>query len=233
VRPHLHPSTRVLSSPAVAAEDTMHVGRIVLLVAATMIGPAILVGELIAGVPLDVWTVVVASALMMLLILARMIRMVRQLQEQAEWLIQLADTDPLTGLPNRRALTAEVLVRLADQSRHRALLLLDLDKFKEVNDSLGHHVGDQLLVQVGTRLSDQLRTSDMLARLGGDEFAVLLDDVGHDAAIDVADKLRGALDEPFTLEEVALHTSVSVGIALFPDHGLDLGTLLRKADIAM
>ena len=229
----LHPSTRVLSSPAVCAEDNIHVARIVLLVAATLTGPAILVGELIAAVPLDAWTVVVASALMMLLILARMIRMVRQMQEQAEWLIQLADTDPLTGLPNRRALTAEVLARLGDQSRHRALLLLDLDKFKEVNDSLGHHVGDQLLVQVGTRLSEHLRTGDLLARLGGDEFAVLLDDAGRDGATDVADKLRAALDEPFFLEEVAVHSSFSVGIALFPDDGLDLSTLLRKADIAM
>jgi diguanylate cyclase len=228
----LHPSTRVLSSPAIAAEDTMHVGRIVLLVAATMTGPAILVGELVARVPLDVWTVIVASALMMLLILARMIRMVRQLQEQSEWLVQLAGTDPLTGLPNRRALTAEVLARLADRGRHRALLLLDLDKFKEVNDSLGHHVGDQLLVQVGTRLSEHLH-GDLLARLGGDEFAVLLEDGDHDEATDVAVKLRGALAEPFTLDGVALHSSVSVGIALFPDDGPDLSTLLRKADIAM
>jgi diguanylate cyclase (GGDEF)-like protein len=211
----------------------MHVGRIVLLVAATMTGPAILVGELVARVPLDVWTVIVASALMMLLILARMIRMVRQLQEQAGWLVQLADTDPLTGLPNRRALTAEVLARLADQGRHRALLLLDLDKFKEVNDSLGHHVGDQLLVQVGTRLSEHLRTGDLLARLGGDEFAVLLDDADHDEATDVAVKLCAALAEPFTLDGVVLHSSVSVGISLFPDAGPDLSTLLRKADIAM
>ena len=229
----LHPSTRVLSAPADATEDPIHVGRIVVLVAATMIGPAILVGELVARVPLDVWTVVVASALMMLLILARMIRMVRQLQEQAQWLVQLADTDPLTGLLNRRSMTAEVLAPLADQDRHRALLLLDLDKFKEVNDSLGHHVGDQLLVQVGARLDQHLRTGDLLARLGGDEFAVLLDDVDHEQATAVADKLCAALAEPFTIEKVALHSSVSIGIALFPGDGPDLSTLLRKADIAM
>ena len=229
----LHPSTRVLSAPAAAVDDTMHVGRIVALVAATMTGPAILVGELIAKVPLDAWTVIVTSALMMLLILTRMIGMVRQLQEQAEWLVELADMDPLTGLPNRRALSSEVYARLDDPSLCWALLLLDLDKFKEVNDSLGHHVGDQLLIQVGARLRENLRAADLLARLGGDEFAVLLDDAGHEQATAVANKLRAALAETFTLEGVALHSAVSVGIALYPDAGPDLITLLRKADIAM
>jgi diguanylate cyclase (GGDEF)-like protein len=229
----LHPSTRVLSAPAAAVDDTMHVGRIVALVVATMTGPAILVGELVAKAPLDAWTVIVASAFMMLLILARMIGMVRQLQEQAEWLVELADMDPLTGLPNRRALSAEVHARLEDTSLCWALLLLDLDKFKEVNDSLGHYVGDQLLIQVGARLRANLRAADLLARLGGDEFAVLLDDAGHDQATAVADKLRAALAQTFTLEDVALHSAVSIGIALYPDAGPDLSTLLRKADIAM
>jgi len=229
----LHPSTRVLSAPAAAVDDTMHVGRIVALVATTMTGPAILMGELVAKAPLDAWTVIVASAFMMLLILARMIGMVRQLQEQAEWLVELADMDPLTGLPNRRALSAEVHARLEDTSLCWALLLLDLDKFKEVNDSLGHHVGDQLLIQVGARLRANLRAADLLARLGGDEFAVLLDDAGHDQATAVADKLRAALAQTFTLEDVALHSAVSIGIAMYPDAGPDLSTLLRKADIAM
>jgi diguanylate cyclase len=143
-------------------------------------------------------------------------------------------TDDLTGLPNRRALYAEGHARLVEPQRRRlALLMLDLDKFKEVNDSLGHQAGDQLLVQVGVSLSGHLREGDLLARLGGDEFAVLLEDAGHDEAVDVAVKLRAALAEPFALEDIALHTSVSVGIALFPDHGLDLSSLLRRADIAM
>jgi diguanylate cyclase (GGDEF)-like protein len=111
--------------------------------------------------------------------------------------------------------------------------MLDLDKFKQVNDSLGHHAGDQLLVQVGARLRACLRDVDLLARLGGDEFAVLLDDVGHDAAVHIAAKLGAALDEPFALQDITLHSSVSVGVALFPDDGPDLSTLLRKADIAM
>jgi len=145
-----------------------------------------------------------------------------------------AATDELTGLPNRRALYAEGASRLAEpQCRRQALLIMDLNKFKEVNDSLGHHAGDQLLVQVGARLRKHLRGADLLARLGGDEYAVLLDDAGHDEATEVAVKLRAALEEPFALEDIALHSSVSIGMALFPDDGPDLSTLLSKADIAM
>jgi diguanylate cyclase (GGDEF)-like protein len=145
-----------------------------------------------------------------------------------------AATDELTGLLNRRALTAEGQARLAEpRHRSQALLVLDLDKFKEVNDSLGHHVGDQLLVRVGARLSEQLRDGDLVARLDSDEFAVLLDDAGRDEAVDGAVRLRAALDEPFALQNIALHSSVSIGIALFPDDGPDMNAMLSKADIAM
>jgi diguanylate cyclase (GGDEF)-like protein len=157
----------------------------------------------------------------------------RQLVRMAD-LRRQAITDHLTSLPNRRALYVQAGVRLADPAhRRRALLMLDLDKFKEVNDSLGHQAGDQLLIQVGVRLSEQVRAGDLLVRLGGDEFAVLLEEAGHDQALGVAKKLRAALARPFTVEDVRLHSSASVGIALFPDHGTDLSTLLRKADIAM
>jgi diguanylate cyclase len=145
-----------------------------------------------------------------------------------------ATTDELTGLPNRRALYSEGHARLLDvPGRRESLLLLDLDRFREVNDCMGHHAGDLLLIQVGARLRAHLHAGDLLARLGGDEFAVLLRDAGHDQAADVATALRAALAEPFALEGVTLHSSVSIGIALFPDDGLDLGSLLRKADIAM
>jgi len=157
----------------------------------------------------------------------------RQLVRMAD-LRRQARTDDLTGLPNRRALYADVPARLAAAGRRpRALLLLDLDRFKEVNDSLGHHVGDRLLVQVGTRLAEHVRDGDLLARLGGDEFAVLLEDTDHDRAVAVAGELRAVLAEPFTLEGIALQTDASVGIALFPDHGDDLTVLLRRADMAM
>lgn len=162
------------------------------------------------------------------------------LQRAADQRVQ-ANTDELTGLPNRRALHTEgqALLATAPDTR-RALLLLDLDNFKEVNDSLGHHGGDQLLVEVGSRLREQVRGGDLLARLGGDEFAVLLEDAGSDQAASVAENLRATLAEPFTTvagpmapESLTLHTTVSIGIALFPDDGPDLSALLRKADIAM
>ncbi|TFC26794.1 EAL domain-containing protein [Cryobacterium sp. TMT2-18-3] len=143
-------------------------------------------------------------------------------------------TDELTGLPNRRALYAEVSSRLADdRSRNRALLLLDLDRFKEVNDSLGHDAGDRLLVQVGRRLLEGMRSGDLLARLGGDEFAILLEHTDQVEAEAVANKLRATLAQPFTLEGISLQTSASIGIALYPNQGDDLTALLRKADMAM
>ena len=177
---------------------------------------------------------VVLAAVTMLAAGARAQQAFRHLGRMADLRRLAASTDDLTGLPNRRALYAEGNVRLLEPQRRRhALLMLDLNKFKEVNDSLGHRVGDQLLMKVGSRLRDHLRAGDVLARLGGDEFAVLLDDAGHDEAVEVAVKLCSALDEPFALDDITLHSSVSVGIAMFPDDGTDVGALLRRADIAM
>ncbi|TFC92087.1 MULTISPECIES: EAL domain-containing protein [Cryobacterium] len=157
----------------------------------------------------------------------------RQLGRMAD-LRRQARTDDLTGLPNRRALYAEAAGYLYPASDTRcALLLLDLDRFKEVNDSLGHDAGDLLLVQVGSRLNGELRPGDLLARLGGDEFAIMLRDAGHDQAVEVAEKLQAVLARPFTLEGIAIETNVSIGIALFPDQGDTLKVLLRKADMAM
>ena len=156
----------------------------------------------------------------------------RQLRRLAD-LRRQATTDELTGMPNRRAFYAAAQDRLVDDGATHALLLLDLDRFKEVNDSLGHHVGDQLLIEVGARLREQLRDGDLLARLGGDEFAVLLDDTTPERADAVAVKLRAAVAMPCTLEGIALRTDVSIGMCLAPEHGNDLSLLLRRADIAM
>jgi diguanylate cyclase len=176
---------------------------------------------------------VVLAAVTLLAAAARTLMAFRQLVRMAD-LRRQATTDYLTGLPNRRALYIQAGIRMAGpEPRRQALLMLDLDRFKEVNDSLGHHTGDQLLIQVGARLSEHLRGGDLLVRLGGDEFAVLLEDADHDQAAAVAVKLCAVLAEPFPLQDIAVYSAVSIGIAVFPDDGLDLNTLLRKADIAM
>ena len=148
---------------------------------------------------------------------------------------QQARTDELTGLANRRALLDEAgrVLRMATARRPAALLLLDLDGFKEVNDSLGHHAGDQLLRQIGPRLQPALRPGELLARLGGDEFAVLLPDAGLDEAEDRAERLRKLIMLPFTVEDVRLHVGVSIGVATAPVPAATVQELLRCADVAM
>jgi diguanylate cyclase (GGDEF)-like protein len=148
---------------------------------------------------------------------------------------QLALTDELTGLGNRRAFYEHVDTYLAaDPDRNGALFLLDLDRFKEVNDSLGHHAGDDLLLQVATRLTQGLTHEDgLLARLGGDEFSIFVLDVDRDGAEMFAEMVRQTLLAPFTIDGITVRVAASVGISLFPKHGLEVSTLLRRADIAM
>jgi diguanylate cyclase len=152
-------------------------------------------------------------------------------------LVRQALQDPLTGLPNRELFADRVgqAIRTGGRELHpAALLLLDLDRFKEVNDTLGHRYGDQLLVQVGQRLRTALREVDTVARLGGDEFAVLLPKIGTaEGAVTVATKLQAALQEPFLLEGLSLEVEASIGVALYPDHGDGPEELLQHADIAM
>jgi diguanylate cyclase (GGDEF)-like protein len=141
--------------------------------------------------------------------------------------------DALTGLPNR-----SLLNRRADRALRgdaaAAMLLIDLDRFKEVNDTLGHDYGDGLLVEVAERLGGVLRRDDTLARLGGDEFAVLIDGAPDRAAvIEVAGRLQDVLRRPFALRGVAVELEASIGVAYYPEHGTTAGTLLQRADVAM
>ena len=144
--------------------------------------------------------------------------------------------DALTGLPNRFLLLQRIAKR-ADavrQGEQTALLLLDLDHFKEINDTLGHHVGDQLLQLVAARLSSVVRSGDTVGRLGGDEFAVLCPGVGDvDTALELSERCRQALSEPFSLEQVSLHVEASVGAALMPLHASGADQLVQHADIAL
>jgi diguanylate cyclase (GGDEF)-like protein len=148
---------------------------------------------------------------------------------------QQALTDELTGLANRRSLLlrGEQVMAVATARRPAALLLLDLDGFKEVNDSLGHHAGDQLLRQIGPRLETALRPGDVLARLGGDEFAVLIPEAGLDEAQELAERLRELVLAPFTVEGIRLHVGVSIGVATAPVPAATVIELLRCADVAM
>jgi diguanylate cyclase (GGDEF)-like protein len=145
--------------------------------------------------------------------------------------------DTLTGLPNRTRLYQRV-ARATGRARAfgglSALLLIDLDRFKEVNDTLGHDHGDMLLRDVAARLRDTLRRGDTLARLGGDEFAVLLADLpDRAAAAELAGRLLGALERPFVVRGVTVRLEASAGIALCPDHGTNVNTLVQRADVAM
>jgi diguanylate cyclase (GGDEF)-like protein len=145
--------------------------------------------------------------------------------------------DHLTDLPNRVLLYERMEDAIAAAERSggvTALLLLDLDRFKEVNDTLGHHQGDRLLEEVADRLRSTVRRGDTLARLGGDEFAVLLTDVpNRSVAAELAGRLRDALARPFSLNGVVAVLDASIGIALCPDHGTDVHELVQRADVAM
>ena len=149
----------------------------------------------------------------------------------------LAHHDALTGLPNRFSLheKLEQALGFAKLNGGRlALMLIDLDRFKTINDTLGHHVGDQLLIQVASRLGYSVRESDIVARLGGDEFVVVLPDLTSYAdAAHVADKIVRTISEPYLISGQEQRTSPSIGICLYPDDATDIGDLLKNADMAM
>ena len=150
---------------------------------------------------------------------------------------QLAHHDPLTGLPNRLLLRDRVEQATAQASRLQsrvALLFLDLDRFKTVNESLGHPLGDKLLKEAVTRLRYCVRESDTISRQGGDEFVIVLNDVrDSDAVSRVAEKIHQQMREPMDIEGHTLMASFSIGVAIYPDDGQDFDTLLKKADTAM
>ena len=183
------------------------------------------------------WVTVGGLALLFLLLFRTVHRASRRLHSQASENARLALLDPLTGLPNRR-LFNDRLDRAAAVSARSGLplglLLLDIDRFKDVNDTLGHPRGDALLVEVASRLRRTIRDSDTVARLGGDEFAILLPVVESVAAAEqFAGRVREVFTEPFDLEGMTLHVDTSIGLAVLPEHADDVTVLMARADIAM
>jgi diguanylate cyclase (GGDEF)-like protein len=229
----LHPSMRQNFAPAEVAQTRFGVAKLGLHLAVALVAPiALLILPTTRQSP-TVTALVAASALLPLLLVGYLVRQIRG-RARAEF---RAQHDELTGLPNRRLFgdRAETAFRESRRDGTKtAVLFLDLDRFKAINDGLGHSVGNHLLQSVAKRLTAVVREIDTVARFGGDEFTVLVGDVA--STDQVAELARGVLDlfaRPFAVNGRELHTSTSVGIALFPDDGEDLDTLLKNADIAM
>lgn len=160
----------------------------------------------------------------------------RRLRRTNAELQRLAVHDPLTGLPNRTLIMDRLEQAMREARRHEqqmALIMIDLDHFKEVNDTLGHGVGDSLLIGVGRKFLHALREPDTLGRLGGDEFAVVLPETDREATAVVVEKLLSVLREPIRLDHNSFSVAASMGIAMYPEHGDDASSLMKCADIAM
>lgn len=165
-----------------------------------------------------------------------------QHKEAKEALFHLAFYDPLTDMPNRRLLCdrlQQALTVFARNRHHGAILMIDLDNFKVINDTKGHGVGDMLLIEVAQRLKSCVRQGDTVARLGGDEFIVMLEDLDIEQdkaaaqAEGVGEKILEAINRPFQIQGQEHHSSPSIGITLFADHDVAVEDILRRADSAM
>ncbi|MDX1621839.1 MAG: EAL domain-containing protein [Nitriliruptorales bacterium] len=226
-----HPSVDERFSPVPATAAGLTRAHVVLLVAAIITAPVVSVVR--SGAATD--ALGLQLAIMILFPLLVVIHLVRQVQERATGEYR-AQHDDLTGLPNRVLFHDRLEVALAQarrQSDRVAVMFVDLDRFKRINDSLGHDVGDEVLRGIATRLKKGLREEDTVARLGGDEFAVLLHSVSPSDVRVVGDKLLRVLDEPVAVGERLLPIGASIGVAMFPQDGQNADSLLKNADIAM
>jgi len=191
---------------------------------------------LIVVVTLAVLTIALLTSVLDARLESRTAKLARSLAEANEELTQMVLHDHLTKLPNRTLLEdrlAQAIRKAARNKGHFALMFLDLDGFKAINDSLGHAVGDRLLVGVAERLSQAMRAQDTVARLGGDEFVILVELGGPDDALPVAEKLVDVVARPFAVDEHELRVSASIGIAIYPEDGSSRHDLVINADAAM
>jgi diguanylate cyclase (GGDEF)-like protein len=166
-----------------------------------------------------------------------MVQTFHRLEDERKELYRLSRTDMLSGLPNRNSLNERLQWLIADASRDGgrfALLFMDIDHFKEVNDALGHKIGDELLVQISKELQNVVRANDIIARVGGDEFVIVLHDFkSHFELTQIIERILAFLSKPWNLSGNPIHISGSIGVAFYPKDGQDIVTLMKNADIAM
>jgi diguanylate cyclase (GGDEF)-like protein len=233
----LHPSMAPLSEPASEAPARLTWRRLMLLTGAVLLAPAVLAIQAALGQPIDVPLIVGGSAVLFLLVALRLAGMMGERKILEQRLEFRAFHDPLTHLPNRSLFTDRFEQALARSERHGskvAVLFVDLDDFKEINDSLGHEAGDRVLVAVAHRLRSCLRPTDTAARLGGDEFTMLLEDVEDvEGAVRVAERALGELRAPINLGELETRVDTSIGITVGSGAHDHPGKLLRQADLAL
>jgi diguanylate cyclase (GGDEF)-like protein len=180
----------------------------------------------------------VVLVLLYVMLIPILVRVSRRLRRYVEKIHHQAFHDDLTELPNRLHFREHISLLIGagasgDAASHLAVLLLDLDRFKEINDSLGHQSGDDLLKDLAVRLREVTGEDVMLARLGGDEFGIVAPGLDPDEATRLAERVRSALDAPFVVRNVPLVIEASIGISLYPEHGADVDTLIQRADVAM
>ena len=229
----LHPDAHSPGVPEERAEGRLTGRQLMIMFVATLAVPLI---DLFWGTPADRPITIITSALLFLLILLRVFSLTKALEVGRDRLRHEASHDSLTGLSNR-TLFAErtaTALREATDEHTLAVLFIDLDDFKIINDSLGHHAGDQLLKEASVRLLRCVRPGDTVARLGGDEFAVLLKSaVDRNDVIAVAQRVLDNMANPIDLGRRSVRASCSIGIAIDLDESTEVETLLRNADVAM
>ena len=238
----LHPSMPGMAGGHSRTGGAFSLGRVLFLAVATLVLPGVIIVETTLGLPLHTTQVSVASVVMVILVLSRMVQVMSRMRTQAERLAHLADTDFLTGLDNRRRFGARIDDHLgtAGRTNGTAVLLIGLERFTEIRESLGHHVGDELLVAVAELLQRAVGPAVPVARVGGEVFGVLLTSAPDDAAVlAVAAELHDLLARPVTAAQLSITVEGTVGIVLVGDDGLgdldgpDSEELLQRADRAL
>jgi len=230
----MHPSMHALQAARDAEHTDISSGRIAVLLAGVLCIPGSIALQLLFGVPLNVMGAVYGGVAIILLVWLRVRILMRRIHESAEHMKVLSQTDFLTGLPNRRHLAQRAQVAVGTGQGGIALLSIDLDRFKGVNDTFGHHVGDEMLRATAIRLQAGMREGDLVARTGGDEFICLLHPpVSRSIAQARAQELHLLLKAPMELQGLHLNVAASIGVAVSPGDGTDFEGLLKSANWAM